>query len=126
MKKNNVKFKNDLKVRIYRYSLKIIKLVDFLDNKGLSAQILAKQVIRSGTSIGANIVEAQAGRTRRDFTNYICYALKSANETRFWLGLIRDSRKCTGKEIDWLLGETNELCKILSSSILTLKGKKKF
>ena len=126
MKKNNLEFKNDLKKRVYMYSLKVVKLVDFLDGKDLSSQILARQIMRSGTSIGANIVEAQAGRTRRDFTNFICYALKSANETKFWLGLIKGSGKCTGSEIDLLINETFELCKILSSSILTLKGKKKF
>lgn len=125
MKKNNEEFKKKLKTRVYIFSLRIIKLVEFLDGKGLSSQILARQIMRSGTSIGANIVEAQAGRTRRDFTNFICHALKSANETRFWLGLIRDSGKFTGREINLLLKETNELCKILSSSILTLKGKKK-
>lgn len=125
MQNKNSKLKTDLKKRAYIYALKIIKFIDSL-SKDVSSQTLAKQLLRSATSIGANIVEAQAGRTKRDFTNFFTHALKSANETKFWLGLLRDSGKAEKDKIEPLLKEATELSNILASSILTLKGKKKF
>lgn len=124
MQNNNLKFKTDLKRRAYLYALDIIKFIDFLDKKDFSIQIIAKQLLRSATSVGANITEAQAGSTKKDFTNFFSYALKSANESKFWLGLINDSRKINNNEIERLLQETIELSNILGSSILTLKGKR--
>lgn len=108
------------------YALDIIKFIDSLDKKDFSIQIISKQVLRSATSIGANIIEAQAGSTKRDFTNFFSYALKSANESKFWLGLLRDSNKADKVMTDKLINETLELANILASSILTLKGKNKF
>jgi len=119
-------FKPDLKKRAYIYALDMIKLLDSLDKRDFACQVIAKQLLRSATSIGANIIEAQAGSTKRDFTNFFAYALKSANETKFWLGLLRDSAKAEGKGINELLQETTELANILGASILTLKGKKRF
>ena len=69
--------------------------IDDLDNRDRSVNTLVNQLLRSSTSIGANIIEAQAGRTKRDFTNFLTHALKSANETKYWLGLLRDARKIT-------------------------------
>ena len=126
MQNNNVKDKTDLKRRVYIYSLEIIKFIDSLDKKDFVIQILVKQLLRSATSIGANIIEAQAGSTKRDFTNFFTYALKSANESKFWLGLLRDSSKANKEVVNKLLQETTEIANILGSSILTLKGKKKF
>jgi four helix bundle protein len=124
--KNNAKFKYELKKRVYIYSIKIIKLIDFLNKRDPVIQVIARQLLRSATSIGANIVEAQSGRTRRDFANFLCYGLKSANETKFWLGLLRDSKKVEDTKVNPPLKETDELARILGSSILTLKRKRKF
>lgn len=126
MQNKNSKFKVDLKKRVYLYALEIIKFIDTLDRKDFSVQIISRQLLRSATSIGANIIEAQAGSTKRDFTNFFSYALKSANESKFWLGLLRDSAKADKNKTEILLQETIELANILGSSILTLKGKKKF
>lgn len=126
MQNNNPKLKTDLKKRVYFYALEIIKFIDNLDKKDFIVQIITKQLLRSATSIGANIIEAQAGSTKRDFTNFFAYALKSANESKFWLGLLRDSGKANRETVNVLLQETNELANILGSNILTLKGKKKF
>ncbi len=63
---------------------------------------------------------------KKDFTNFFSYALKSANESKFWLGLLRDSGKANKEQSNILLQETTELANILGSSILTLKGKNKF
>ena len=117
--------KLELKHRAYIFALEIIKFIDIL-SQDQSSKIIANQLIRSATSIGANIIEAQACSTRKDFTNFFNHALKSANETKFWLGLLRDSGKAKTEKIDSLLKETVELANILGSSILTLKGKRKF
>lgn len=126
MQNNSPKSKTNLKKRAYFYALDIIKFIDTLNKKDLSIQVISKQLLRSATSIGANIIEAQAGRSKKDFTNFFTHALKSANETKFWLGLLRDSKKANREKINQLLQETIELANILGSSILTLKGKNKF
>ena len=118
--------KPELKKRAYFYALDVIEFIDALDKKDFSVQVIIKQLLRSATSIGANIIEAQAGHTKRDFTNFFSYALKSANESKFWLGLLRDSKKANSGKANELLEETTEIANILGSSILTLRGKKKF
>lgn len=125
MENKNSKNKIKLKDRTYQYSIKII---DFLDNlpRDTSFQIISKQLLRSATSIGANIIEAQASSSKKDFTKYFTYSLKSANESVYWLSLLKDAKKINNDQIEYLLNETKELAKILGSSILTLKGKNKF
>lgn len=113
-----------LKERVYFYSLDVIKFIDALDKKDLSTSVIAKQLLRSATSIGANIIEAQAGSSKKDFANFFSYALKSANESKFWLGLLRDSGKINKEKTNKLLDETRQLANILGASIMTLKGKK--
>lgn len=122
MQNNNEKIKTDLKKRAYVFALDVIKFIDGLVRKDFVVLIISKQLLRSATSIGANIIEAQAGSTRKDFTNFFSYALKSANETKFWLGLLRDSKKADGEDVAALLQEATELANILASSIITLKG----
>jgi len=126
MQNNSSKCKTDLRKRVYLYAIDIIRFIDILDKKDFSVQVIIKQLLRSATSIGANIIEAQAGSTKRDFTNFFNYALKSANESKFWLGLLRDSGKANADRVNRLLQETTELSNILGSSILTLKGKRRF
>jgi four helix bundle protein len=125
MENKSSKHKIKLKDRTYQYS---IKMIEFLDNlpKDNSAQIISKQLLRSATSIGANIVEAQASSSKKDFTKYFNYSLKSANESVYWLNLLKNAKKINNNQIEYLLNETKELAKILGSSILTLKGKNKF
>ncbi len=118
--------KPELKNRAYLYALEVIKFIDFLEKKDFSIQVLSKQLLRSATSIGANIIEAQAASSKKDFTKFFNYALKSANESKFWIGLLRDSKKANKEKADNLLQETTELANILGSSILTLRGKNKF
>lgn len=124
MQNNSAKPKTELKKRAYYYALDIIKFIDSLDKKDFVVQVIVKQLLRAATSIGANIIEAQAGSTKKDFTNFFAYALKSANETKFWLGLLRDSGKANKDTANKMLQESIELANILASSILTLKGKK--
>ena len=106
-----------------KLDIKIIKLVESLPNDRV-CKIIADQLLKSATSIGANIIEAQAASSKRDFTNFLNYSLKSANETKFWLGLLRDSGKKDRGIINPLLDEAKQLSSILASSILKLKRKK--
>ena len=124
MQNNNTKIKVDLKKRAYIYALGVIRFIDVLDKKDFSVQTISRQLLRSATSIGANIIEAQAGSSKKDFTNFFNHALKSANESKFWLGLMRDSGKADKDATNKLLQETTELANILGSSILTLRGKR--
>jgi len=123
MKNCSSKFKIDIKKRSYFYALKVIKLSDKLAKDDVSCQVIAKQLLRSATSIGANIIEAQAASSKRDFTNYLHHSLKSANESKFWLGLLRDSNKANRNSIDPLLGENKELANILAKAFSLLRAR---
>src|SRR3990167_8559273 len=90
----------------------------------ISIRPLGKQLLRSATSIGANIIEAQAASSKRDFQNFLNHALKSANETKYWLLLIRDSFGRKLNAVNTLLQEADELSRILGASLLKLKGRK--
>ena len=119
----NSKLKNDLKTRCYHFSLAIIALTDSLPNKR-SVGIVVDQLIRAATSIGANLIEARASSSRLEFKKFNEIALKSANETKYWLGLLRDSRLGDNNKINELLKEVGEIANMLASGILWLKGKK--
>ena len=125
MQNQSSKPKTELKRRAYQYSIKMIEFLDTLP-KDTSTQVITKQLLRSATSIGANVVEAKASSSKRDFTNFFAHSLKSANESLYWLGLLRDAKKIKNAQLEHLLNETKELANILGSSILTLKGKNRF
>jgi four helix bundle protein len=124
MQNCNSKVKIEIKQRAYLYALDIIKFCNQLNKNDFSVRLIAQQLLRSATSIGANIVEAQASSSKKEFTNFLHHSLKSANESKFWLALLRDSGKAKKEAADRLLAETKELANILASSILTLKGKR--
>jgi four helix bundle protein len=116
-------FKKEFNKRIYKYALDIIKFVEKLPRETVS-QVLTKQLVRSGTSVSANVIEAQAASSKKDYINFYTHALKSANESKLWIGLIRDSGKIERKEADALLAETIEIANILGASIITMKSNK--
>jgi four helix bundle protein len=123
MQNQNPKFKTDLKSRAYKYSINVIEFLDALPND-ISTSVITNQLLRSATSIGANIVEAKGSGTKKDFTHFYRHSLKSANESLYWFGLLRDAKKIKTEQLLCLLKETQELAKILASSILTLEGKR--
>jgi len=123
MQNQNSKLKTELKHRAYQYSVGMIEFLDALP-KNISTTVITKQLLRSATSIGANIVEAKGASSKRDFTNFFGHALKSANESLYWLGLLRDAKKINKPQLEYLLNETKELASILGASLLTLKGKR--
>jgi four helix bundle protein len=113
---------NGLRSRSYRFGLGIIHLCDNLPQKR-SAWIIADQLIRAAMSIGANVVEAKASSSRLEFKKFFEIALKSSNETVYWLSLLRDSELLPPAEINSMITECRELGKMLGKSVLTLKGK---
>ena len=116
---------SDIKIRSYRFSLDVIKFVNDLPNKR-GFWSIGDQLLRSATSIGANMIEAQASSSKREFIKFYEISLKSANETKYWLSLIRDSYADFANKCDKLIDENSEICNMLGASILTLKGKNKF
>jgi four helix bundle protein len=122
MQNYNSKFKSDLKQRCYNFSLKVIALSDTLPNKR-SAWVINDQLIRSATSIGANIVEAKASSSRIEFKKYYEIALKSANETKYWLDLLKDTNMVEQKSVIDLLSEVTEIANMLGAGVIKLKTK---
>jgi len=98
----------------YNFALRMVKLFQFLatDKKEF---VLSKQVLRSGTSIGANIEEANQAESKADFIHKLCIANKEAFETNYWLRLLRDSDILTQKQADSLISDCEELQKLLTS-----------
>jgi four helix bundle protein len=115
--------KTEFKRRLYAFVLRLLRFVSSLPKNQIT-KIIGDQLIRSGTSILANYIEAQSSSSRRDYTNFFSHSLKSANESKVWLALLRDTNNGDKQEIDWLLKELKEISDIFASSILTLKGKK--
>ena len=108
----------------YRFALRCIELYKFLtvDKKEF---ILSKQLLRSGTAIGALIKEAEHAQSKADFLNKMNIALKEANETEYWLMLLKDSRYLSEKEFDSIHKDCDELIRLLVSIVKTTKEKLK-
>src|SRR4030042_1989447 len=114
--------KVDLRARCYKFSLAIISLTDTLPNKR-SAWIITDQLIRSATSIGANLIEARASSSRLEYKKFYEISLKSANETIYWLELLRDTNLGNKQQIATLLIEVTEIAKMLGAGVIKLKSK---
>ena len=125
MDDNRGELKAQFKRRLYTFTIKLIEFLDQLPSDNVSRR-LGDQLLRSGTSIVGNYIEGQSASSKKDFTNYFTIALKSSNESKLWLALLRDSNRTKPERVAWYLQELDELSKILASSILTLKGKKHF
>ncbi len=106
----------------YAFALKTVNLYKQLIEKKREF-VLSKQVLRSGTSIGANVNEGISAQSKRDFVHKLSIALKEARETSYWLNLLKDSDYITGEEFQVLSNDCLEIQKILSSIILTMKQK---
>jgi len=105
----------------YDFALEIVKLYDDIrENK--KEFTLSKQLARSGTSIGANVTEAQHAESRLDFIHKLAISQKECNETIFWLNLLKDSSYITVIKYEELNSKTNKLLKMISSAIITSKN----
>jgi four helix bundle protein len=112
--KNNI-----LKNKSYLFALRIVKLSRYLVEG--REYTLSKQVLRSGTSIGANIEEAFQGESKQDFIHKLAIANKEAFETHYWIRLLRDSELMTKAQSESLLTECDELQRMLIAAIKTSK-----
>lgn len=115
MKKENIILDNS-----YKFSLRIINLFKFLCYEK-KEYVLSKQILKSGTSIGANINESQAAETKNDFIHKLGIAAKEIRETEYWLKLLNDSDYIDNKSFKSLEQDCIELKKIVNSIILTSK-----
>ena len=112
---------NVIRNRSYQFALRIIKLCLWLrENKHFE---ISNQLLRSATSIGANVEEALAGHSRKDFLHKMTIASKEARETFYWLRLLRDSEILNTEQSQDIISESEEIVKILTSIIKT--GQKK-
>ncbi|MEC4807336.1 MAG: four helix bundle protein [Jaaginema sp. PMC 1079.18] len=114
----------DICQRTYQFAVRIVKLCQFLDQNPGVSRTLAQQLLRSGTSIGANLREAQSAESKRDFFHKLKIALKEARETEYWLDLLIDSELVPPNRIKPLRLECRELCRILIASTKKLNNTK--
>ncbi len=120
-----MKEENLIKEKTYSFALEIVKLYRYLSIEKKEF-VLSKQILRSGTSIGANIEEAQASQSRKDFLSKISIASKEARETLYWLKLLNDSnyiQNYSYREV--LLDEITSIINILTRIIKTLQERQK-
>ena len=105
--------------KTYDFALRIIKLNKFLNEK--NEFTLSKQILRSGTSIGANAEEASGSISKKEFRAKFFISYKEARETHYWIRLLRDSGFIDAKLASSLLGNTDEILKILGAILKTVK-----
>ena len=116
----NDKYKTDLAKRSFDFGIEAIQVCEALPQKR-SAQIVANQLIRSATSVGANIVEARASSTRKEFKKFNEIALRSANESQYWLKVLLKLELINERSSDKIQSELSEICRMLASGIKKLK-----
>ncbi len=116
--------KVELEARTKRFALKVIRFVSSLP-KNKVTDVLGYQLLRSGTSIGANYREANRAQSRNDFIHKIAIVEKEAAETQYWLGLCEDAGIGDAAERRWLLQECGELLAIFTASGKTAKSGRK-
>ena len=111
-----------IKDKSFQFGVRIVRFCRWLRKKSHDYE-LASQLLRSGTSIGANVAEAQNGQTRKEFISKMYIAFKETNETIYWLELLKEAEVISQSDAGELLSDANELRKILASIIKTAKQK---
>ena len=119
---NNTK-QTEIKKRLNYFVLRLIKFIENL-KKTSTSRIIGDQLLRSGTGILGTYIEGLSSSSKKEYINYFNYSLKSANESKVWVSILRDTENGDRKEAEYLLKELEEISKIFASSILTLKGKR--
>ena len=114
--------KNILYTKSYAFSVRIVKLAQYL-SKEKKEYVLNKQIIRSGTAIGALVSESKFAQSKADFMNKLMISLKEANETQYWINLLYDTDYISKPMHDSLLKDCKELVGLLVSITKTLKDK---
>jgi len=114
-----------LKTKSYEFAIDIVKLSRFLQ-KDEKEYVLSKQVLRSGTSIGSNIREAEFAQSNADFIHKMSISLKEANESIYWLDLLKDTHYVDEKLHESLRTKCDELLRMLVATVKTMKKKTNF
>ena len=110
------------KYKSKKFAVRIVKLYKYLCNEK-SEFVLSKQLLRSGTSIGANIAESECAISEKDFLSKIYIALKECSETIYWLELLYETDYLTQSELESVRSDCIEIKKILSATTKTVKSK---
>ena len=113
--------RNIVQEKTFEFALLIVKACQKLQDK--KEYILSNQLLKSGTSIGANVRESQSAESNKDFIHKLSIALKESQETDYWLHLLKESNSMESTEADELIQKNNENARILSKIILTSKKK---
>ena len=113
---------NLIKVKSKRFAIRIVKLYQYLSEEKRE-YILSKQLLRSGTSIGANIHEALQGQSKADFTSKMSIALKEATETEYWLELLWATEYLNDTEYASMKEDCGEIARLLTSIVKTSRGR---
>ena len=103
--------------RVFAFAVRIIRLCKFLESQDRVSRTLSNQLLRSGTSIGANVEEAQAGQSKADFTAKMSIARKESRETHYWLRLLHASELVDESNLSDIIQESDELVRILTSIV---------
>ena len=110
----------NIKHRCFYFSKEVVNFVKLSKYENVFYSIF-DQLVRSSTSIGANIIEGASGSSKKDWIKFLIIALKSANETKYWLCLIRDTMDVSKVETNKLIKEAEEISKIIASIVLKAK-----
>ena len=116
-----MKTENIIQAKSYAFAVRIVRLYQHL-SMTKKEFILSKQVLRSGTSIGANVEEAIGGQSRADFVSKMSIAYKEARETSYWLRLLKDTDYLSQSEFESIHADAEELCRIIASIQKTTKA----
>jgi four helix bundle protein len=114
--------KNAVQQKSYAFALMVLRLHRELVRGG--ERVLSRQMLRSGTSVGANVEEAIAGQSRRDFVAKLAIARKEARECGYWLRLVRDSQTAPSDRVGPLISECDGLVRLLTSIILSASNRR--
>ena len=109
-----MKSENIVQTKSYAFAVRIVRLYQHLSSSKKEF-VLSKQVLRSGTSIGANVEEAIGGQSRADFVSKLSIAYKEARETSYWLRLLKDTDYLSQPEFESIHADADELCRIIGS-----------
>lgn len=113
---------NLIAVKSKAFAIRIVKLYKYLCERNKNV-IIGSQLLRSGTSIGANVKEVLRAQSKPDFVSKMSIALKEASETEFWLEILRDSEYLTTTQAESMLDDCSELIRLLMSITKTAEGK---
>ncbi len=114
----------DITERTFEFAVDIVKLANQLSRDSSPARTLSSQILRAGTSVGANVEEAQAAESRADFIHKYNIALKEARETKYWLKLLSASNMANKTNLASLTQEADEICRIVAQIVINARKEK--